>query len=95
VASRKEERLSLSFSLGDEGLWRETVRAFLALDRTPWRRIDPYVALRASVPVRREIDGYERALREIDLVARDVAASLAQLASPPHPGPADRTGNRP
>jgi exosortase len=81
VAARDAEFLfGYLWRLRDEGVWRETWRAALALDVGPLRRDGPRVVLRLTTPIAHSGPAErDRATRVLDRFLNDFRAELEQL----------------
>jgi exosortase/archaeosortase family protein len=75
-----ERALTYLWRARDRGLLRESLRALLALDATPWRRARPRVVVRLVSPTPRGGPvAYDIAKRTLDVFASDFRAALAAL----------------
>jgi exosortase len=81
VASRDSERaLVYTWRLRDEGLWRETSRAALALESGPFRRERHRAVVRLATPLPDEGPvAHDRAQRTLDAFVSDFREALAGL----------------
>jgi exosortase len=81
IESRRVLAYTLSYGLGSVA--EETLRAFLALDRSPWRRPRAAYLLRVSTQVAPEANGERRAERRILGLLRILREGLEPLTGMP------------
>ena len=87
VEKGKRRLLVRHWVLGSEGLFLETLRSLLALDRSPFARREPILVVRLETPVKdRRAAGIAASERRLQLVEEQLEPVLSALRSPPSRG---------
>ena len=86
----KRRELVRHWVVGTRGLLAETLRSFLALDRSPLRRAEPIVVVRLSTPIAdRRANARGQAERRLDLVESRLEDAILTAAGLNGPSPSE------